>query len=153
MIVTKMLLAILLAACFLVMLGCAPPSPWDSGGEMDLKAKAITKEYDDKMSAENDRVIAEAEKLLQPPRIHKRTDKICAKHPSWGEGVCLKVAEGNTWVGMDIDMLHDSIGLPDHVNQTYLSEGSVSSQLVYESPQAYIYVGKDGIVTAIQISR
>jgi hypothetical protein len=147
----KMLLAFLLAACLLVVLGCADhaspeqPMPRDPGGDADLKAKAASKEADI--------AIAKAEKLLQPVRIQKRTDKICRANPSWTEDVCLKLAEGKLWVGMDISMVHESIGLPDHINRTHLSDGGGSIQLVYKSPQYYIYVTQGGIVTEFQTSR
>jgi hypothetical protein len=86
------------------------------------------------------------DKLSESPRIQKRTDKVCKKHPEWGDEACLKIAKGKTWVGMDIDELHESVGLPDHADVTDLGNGHMDAFLFYSGKLVHI---EDGIVSSI----
>jgi len=88
---------------------------------------------------------AEKEKRLQSPKIQKRTDKIFKEHPEWGETLALQLAEGQTWVGMNVVMLHEAIGLPSHVDEEEI-DGRKSHTLIYESDSGdsyYYFEGAD----------
>jgi hypothetical protein len=74
---------------------------------------------------------AEREKLLHSPRVQKRMDKIFKKHPEWGKKLALQLAEGQTWVGMDIFfMLVESLGHTSHVSESDIG-GRKSCTFIY----------------------
>jgi hypothetical protein len=99
---------------------------------------------------------AEREKLLQSPRVQKRTDKTFKEYPEWGEKLALQLAEGQTWVGMDIFMLVESQGHASHVSESDIG-GRKSYTFIYESESgnSYFYLEEtenNAVVTAIQKS-
>ena len=55
---------------------------------------------------------------------------------------------------MDVDMLHESMGLPSHVNEDDIGNQK-SFQLAYEpeSGYSYFYLDENGTGTAIQTSK
>jgi hypothetical protein len=98
----------------------------------------------DKQAADD---MARTDKILESPRIQKRTDRICKKHPDWGESACLKIAKGKTWVGMDVEMLEESVGRPEDADVTDLGGGHTNAFFFYSGGRTF-YI-EDGMVTTI----
>src|SRR2546427_9183280 len=81
---------------------------------------------------------AETEALLKKARkFQKRYDKeqelgrkVCKKHPTWSQTICLQVSQHRIWIGMDLDMLRESVGRYSHINITYLPGEHTAAQAV-----------------------
>lgn len=74
--------------------------------------------------------------------------RIWQQHHEWSKEACKKIADGYVWIGMSIDMLKYSRGLPDHVNTSNYGNGN-EYQWCWEDKTPSCFYGKsDGIVTS-----
>jgi hypothetical protein len=110
-------------------------------------------------------------KRSKAPKHETKAEKICREWNAGAQGGpyewtaedCERIGKHEVWIGMTIDQLHASKGLPYAVNTTH-TPGVVESQLVYQRfswlaamnrastgliPDCYVYV-QNGVVVAIQ---
>lgn len=73
--------------------------------------------------------------------------QICLEHPSWTKDDCIRVASGQYWIGMHIDMLKYNLGSPDSANPSNYGYGVEWQWCWYDStPSCFYDDNNDGFI-------
>ena len=96
----------------------------------------------------NEDSVAKLYMITQKKWEKTKAGKIYLKHPDWFKEDCEKIARGEIWIGMSIDMLYYERGKANRRNDSNYGNG-VNYQYCWDdyNPSCF-YCGTDGIITS-----
>jgi hypothetical protein len=92
----------------------------------------------------------------QAAEFDENVHSICSGRPTWSSSVCVRVALGEVWIGMNLEMLIASVGLPSSSSKTTTADHvdrvcTYSWGATFSSPaRTFTVYLEDEVVTTIQ---